>query len=179
VLGQQDDWFLVTTFDSIYPIPTGWTTVSTGQEDAVLIFRKGGIQLQRDSEGGIIFDQEADIIITVGGSAGQYQTSDALMTELEEAIRQQPDLSLLKWQVVDPQKAYIFLESNPESGDPVYRLIVFSQVPSDQWFRTLSVITDVQDWDEYYPIIRAIVENWALSWNNSTLGLTLPETLVQ
>jgi hypothetical protein len=179
VLGQQDDWFLVTTFDSIYPLPAGWTTLSTGKEDAILVFRKGGIQIQEDSGSDIVFDQEADIIITVGGSAGQYQTADEIIAELEGAFQQQPNLSIIEQQVVDPKKAYIFLELNPESDDPAYRFILFSQQPSDGWFRTLSVITDVQDWDEYYPIIRAIAENWALSWDNSTLGVTLPDTLVE
>jgi hypothetical protein len=177
VLGQQGDWFLVMTFDSIYPIPTGWTTVSTGKEDAIVVFSRGGIQLRGDLVDGITFDKTPEIVITVGGSGGEYQTSEEVMSELEDALSQAPNISLIKRQVVDSKKAYIFLEGKPESGNNIYRLIILSQT-SDGWFRTLSIITDVQDWNDYYPIIRAIAENWALSWDNSILGLTLPETLI-
>lgn len=163
VLGQQGDWFLVTTFDSIYPIPSGWTTSGTGKEDAILTFSKGGIQ---------------KIVITVGASAGQYQTSEEVISELEDAISQAPNVSLINRQVVDAKKAYIFSQTEAESGIKRYTLIVLSQDP-EGWFRTLYAIADVQDWNDYYPIIRAIVENWALRWDNSTLGVALPETLVE
>ena len=151
ILGQQENWFLMTTFDSIYPIPAGWTITGTGDEDCILKFSKGGIAS----------DEEPEIVIRVGGFWGDYQTSEEPLSEALDAISQDPRFSLVKQEVVDAKKAYVFYEIEPESGNNEYALIVFSQSPRDNEFRTIFVFVDVQDWDEYYPIIRAIHHpNW-------------------
>jgi hypothetical protein len=169
ILGQEDDWFLTNTFDSIYPIPAGWTITGSGEEDSILLFSKGGTAS----------GEEPEIVIRVGAFWGEYQTSEEPLSEVLDAIGQDPSLSLVKQEVVDSKRAYVFYEIEPESGNNEHALIVFSQSPRDLEFRSILVFVDVQNWDNYYPIVRAIVENWAWSWDNSTLGITLPETLVE
>jgi hypothetical protein len=176
VLGQQGDWFLVQNFDSIYPVPSGWTIFGNGKEDAVVLFSKGGIQLESDSQGGVKRNKPVEIYIQVGGVAGMdYQALKKIKADFEAQVGQTPSISFYIWQSVDENKAYLFLEAENDEGGS-NRLMVFSRT-ADGFFRTLTFVASSQDWQTYYPVIQAMAENWTSSSDGSLLGVPLPETI--
>ncbi|MDA0770583.1 MAG: hypothetical protein BZY79_03470 [SAR202 cluster bacterium Casp-Chloro-G4] len=171
VLDTKDDWVLVAVFDSIFPVPQGWLIWGTGKEDAILLFSRGGIVINE-----FMFEPKPEIVITIGIWAGDYQTAEEGVFELQELANGQPEFSTIGYEVIDDKAAYIFLQVQLENGNIRYILYYISQFP-DGSFRAIKALADGEDWDSYYPVTRAIIEGWASAAEGKYLGASLPESL--
>jgi tetratricopeptide (TPR) repeat protein len=170
ILYSKGDWFLVQSAwtRSMLPIPSGWTTIESGS--TYILFSPDG-NVEDLSMGSI------RIILGGEGYEGDTKTSEEAITELEESVSGDPDLEILKKEIVDTEKAYVFFRIQMETGRKGYLLIVYSRDPLG-WFHTFLAITHEEDWDDYYPIIQAMVEYWYGLYDNP-LGVALPDTLLE
>ena len=68
-------------------------------------------------------------------------------------------------------------------GDREIGLIVFSMEPlsadgeSGGYFYTFLAFTPEENWQEFYPILRAMVGHWVGWKHDNPIGVPLPETL--
>ncbi len=170
VLYSKGDWILTRNIESILPIPSGWTTFAPSIHEIYIFFSPNGdlehpaIQIRKSYIGR---DVDAD-------------TSEELLAEIEKAAKS-ASVSILKKEIIDANKGYIFASIETETGEKRYFLRLLSKYdrnPSGEFFHDFSVSTDQEDWATYYPIIQAMVEHWR-ALDGTPLGVTLPDTLVE
>jgi len=171
-LMTKGDWILYRdSMRSILPIPKGWTTYETGQETYILFFPTG--------------DPNQEFAIRIRLSFELYEddstTSEETIVKFLEAIKDQTNLTVLKEEVIDTERGYVFLKVKTDFGTTRYLLTILSKnakYKGDKFFYGFSVFTDEKDWDQYYPIIVAIVKNW-YTYDGVSIGVQLPDTLVK
>ena len=163
-LMAQGDWFLTFSLESIFPLPAGWTTDEGEQGTDILFSANGNLD-------------EPSIVIRLrfSGYAGDDRTVEEVMVEYELSLNEDPTASILKRAIVDPSKGYIFLTWITDSDRKENVLVLFSEDVSG-FFHRFVVRTGPEDWDDYYPIVRAIVDHWA-DWEYRPLGIALPDDL--
>lgn len=64
-----------------------------------------------------------------------------------------------------------------EAAMILFQFILISKSPNG-CFQYLNARTQEKDWDTFYPIIRAMVENW-YDLSNNFLGIALPDSLLE
>jgi len=175
ILGQEGDWYLLQSIDSVIPVPAGWTTLGTGKEDIVLAFHRSG--LEYPGYGGTeSFNIEPEVFIVAGRFWSDTSTPGEIIIAANEAFSQEPNFKIIKQEMVDDKRAYIFFRVDREQEYDFYRIYLFSETP-DGWVRLFDVVVDVLVWDDYYSVVQEITSNWLYSGDNSTLGVDLPDSL--
>lgn len=175
ILYSKGDWFLVRSAStrSMLPIPGGWTTGETGGDTWILFSPDGNVEYPT-----------IQIRLGASGYDGDPKTSQEVITELEESVSGDPNFEILNKEIVDTEKGYVLLVGVTETGRKRYILILYSREPlsedggSGGWFHTFSAFIYEEDWDDYYPIIQAMVEYWYGLYDNP-LGVALPDTLLE
>lgn len=181
VIAEKGDWFLVMRLDSFYPVPKGWLiTTNFGEENGILVFAKGGIELEDTYP--MRFNKESDIEIQIGGMASRDKdTPEQAIARIEEQLRSLPNFSIIKKEIVDPKRGYILIEGTNDSGIKYYKLFLFSKMymwaAGIEVIRTTTAVAHTQEWSDYYPVTRAIIANWTSTKDNITAGVVLPERL--
>jgi len=171
-LMTKGDWILYKdSMRSILPVPKGWTTSETGQATYILFFPTG--------------DPNQEFAIRIRLSVAVYEddstTSEEIIAESLESVKDQTNFTVLKKEVIDAERGYVFLKVKTDWGTSRYLLNVFSKKPKnwgDKFFFVFSVFTDEKDWGQYYPIIVAMVKNW-YTYDGVSIGVQLPDKLVK
>jgi hypothetical protein len=171
------DWYVVGSAwsESVLPIPGGWTQEESGKATFIAFSPDGNVD--RIGPGSV------RILLTTYGSHGDTRTSEEFVAEMEDQARGSPDWGLLQKEIVDTEKAYILFRVEGDAGKELIWLLVCSREPlsedgeSGGWFRTFVAIAHEEDWADYYPIIRAMLENWYGIWHDNPLGVALPVEL--
>lgn len=169
----KGDWILyMDTMQSILPVPKGWTTDETGKETYILFIPTG--------------DPYQEFVIRIRLSFALYEddltTCEKPIEEFLGAFTDQGiEFSLIKKEIIDADRGYVFLKVKTDSGTNRYLLEVLSKNAKnrgDRFFFVFSVFTDEEDWGQYYPIIVAMVKNW-YTYDGFYLGVQLPDTFVK
>lgn len=164
VVASSGDWFLLRNYsESVISIPSGWTSVSS-PDGAYYMFNK---------EGSI---ENPSVVVQVGRGCTEAESTEEFISELEVGLNSEPDIEILMTEFVDSQKGYFFLTSEQDTRSR-YRLVLISEPPEGCYFY-LGASTHHDEWGDYYPLIRIIVEHW-FDLSNNFLGVSLPETLVE
>jgi hypothetical protein len=171
-LMTKGDWILyMASIRSILPVPKGWTTDETGQGTYIMFIPTG------NSQG------EFAIRISLGFYCyyeDDSTTSNDPIAEVLESIKDLTNVTVIRKEIIDADRGYLFLKVKTDFGTNRYLLqyTTKSAMFNDGWGYTFSVYTDERDWDQYYPIIVAIVKNWYTS-EGVFIGAQLPNTLVK
>lgn len=164
VLASSGDWFLLRNYsESVISIPSGWTSVSS-PDGAYYMFNK---------EGSI---ENPSVVVQVGRGCTEAESTEEFISELKVGLNSEPDIEILMTEFVDSQKGYFFLTSEQDTRSR-YRLVLISEPPEGCYFY-LGASTHHDEWEDYYPLIRIIVEHW-FDLSNNFLGVSLPETLLE
>jgi hypothetical protein len=172
-LMTKGDWILYKdSMYSILPVPKGWTTMETGQETYILFIPTS--------------DPEGELGLRVRLCFEFYEddstTSEATIDKFLGAFTdQQIEFSLIKKEIIDADRGYVFLKVKTDWGTNRYLLEVLSRNArnlGDKFFYAFSVFTDEKVWDQYYPIIVEMVKNWHAD-DGVSIGIQLPDKLVK
>lgn len=164
VLQQKGDWFLAASFETVFPIPAGWTTFHTGSEFAYILFSKTGNPREEASR--VEIKLSADL---------SRKTSAERIAEVEAQIKGLSNYTIMKSEAIDPTKGYVFYKVGLESGKKRNVLSVLARPTPYESYFTATAFSYEEDWGDFYPIIRAIIENW--SNDGKFMGVSLPGSL--
>lgn len=175
-LYSEGDWYLVGSAwsESVLPVPGGWTMEEPEDRTWIAFSQDGSVE---DFSPGSVW-----ILLGTDGYDGDTRTSEEAIGEVEDEVRGDPDWGLLTKEIVDTEKAYLLYRVGAEAEKQTW-LIVYSREPlsedgeSGGWYRTFMAIAHEEDWADYYPIIRAMLENWYGIWYDNPLGVALPVEL--
>ncbi len=169
VFETNGDWYLVGSWmESFIPVPAGWTTLEPGSETYIMFSEELDLVVTFDAMQG---QPEGYVVLGVDGFEGDDRTAqealDSVVTALSDGGSE-----IVAGEVVDEGRAYLVAEQ-----DSTRILLVLSRNPVKGWYHTLvSVFDDAAQWDEYYPIVRAMVGGWYGLYENP-LGFPLPADL--
>lgn len=172
VLLTKGDWILFKAgLESILPVPKGWTTVETGQATYILFSPTGDPK------------QNPTIQIKLGyqGYDDDSTTSEKPIGDSIASIEQNPNFTLIKKEIIDKDKGYIFLKVITDAGTTRYVLQVVSKYannPSGKFFHVSTISVNEADWDQYYPIIQAMFNNWH-AYDGVSIAVPLPDSLTK
>jgi hypothetical protein len=166
---SKGDWGLAVSSmaETIVPVPIGWTVIET----------LSGVTHLRFSPDGNLEEPPINIVLSSRGHEGDLKTSTEVIAEFEAELSDMPNLTILRKEIVDSDKGYIFTTVESSPGRKRYLLVLVSKDPKG-WFHIMAASTDQEDWNDYYPIIQAIAEKWA-TYDGHPIGMTLPATLVE
>jgi len=162
-------WYLVgSQMESFIPVPSGWTTEEDGSNTLFMFSEELDLVIGFDSFEGT---PEGYVLLGVDGFEGDDRSAqealDSVVTEMTAG-----GFEIMASEVVDESRAYFVARQ-----DSTLFLGVLSQNPARGWYHTLiSVFDDRAQWDEYYPIVRAMIEGWYGLYDNP-LGFSLPADL--
>lgn len=177
ILGQEGDWYLVHAFDSIFPVPAGWSSYGTGNEDLILAYHMDGLEYPGCC-GLEDFNLAPEVLIVIGRLWDPSMTPEEHLMGVISAVSQESTAELVYQEVVDPGRAYLIFEQDLEAEVDNYVIVIFSG-PVDGWIRSLAIYVDQPVWEDYYPIVREIAANWAASVDNSIIGIHLPTSIIE
>jgi hypothetical protein len=168
----KGDWILYrSTMESVLPVPKGWTTIETGQQTYILFSPTGDPR-----ENPVL-----QITLNIYGYEDDSITSEKPIADSLASIEQSPNFTLVKKEIMDEDKGYIFLKVITDAGTTRYVLQVVSKYannPSGKFFHVATVFANEEDWDQYYPIIQAMLGNWH-AYDGASIAIPLPETLTE
>ncbi len=162
-------WYLVGSWmESFIPVPSGWTTQEPGSNTLFMFSEELDLVIGFDSFEGT---PEGYVLLGVDGFEGDDRSAqealDSVVTEMADG-----GFEIMASEVVDDSRSYLVARQ-----DSTLFLAVFSENPVKGWYHTLiSVFDDRAQWDEYYPIVRAMIEGWYGLYDNP-LGFSLPADL--
>lgn len=162
-------WYLVgSQMESFIPVPSGWTTQEAGSNTLFMFSEELDLVIDFDSFEG---EPEGYVLLGVDGFEGDDRSAqealDSVVTEMTAG-----GFEIMASEVVDGGRAYFVARQ-----DSTLFLGVFSENPVKGWYHTLiSVFDDRAQWDEYYPIVRAMIGGWHGLYGNP-LGFQLPADL--
>ncbi len=164
ILGSAGDWFLVRTWVTDFPVPIGWA--GTTYLNAT-VFSFG---TERSDPDAAITQQIALDCQT------KSEAREALLAQIEidqtDPLVESPNI-----QVIDDDKAYLTMTTFSEGGEKKIKFIIASRNSHDCYsYMTFSV--DEAGWDDYFPLIQAIVNSWYDNKGKS-LGVSLPDNLAK
>lgn len=168
----KGDWILYRAgLESLIPVPKGWTTVETGQASYILFSPTGDPK------------ENPAIQIKLGyyGYDDDSTTSEQPITETLDSIKADPNFTLITKEVINSDKGYIFVKAVNDSGQTRYVLQVFSKYarnPSGKFFHVITAFTDEKDWEQYYPILQAMLNNWH-AYDGVSIAVPLPDVLIK
>lgn len=161
VLDSEGDWVLASSpAEVVLPIPSGWTTV---EEGSLSIFF---------SEDGNLDQPSIQMWVTAPCICNVAEA----MASFEEWASGKPNITIVKKGIIDDYKAYAFQSLDLGTGSKAYSLDVFFQ-NSNGWLYYLEATTAQEDWNDYYPLIRAMVAHLA-GLDNTPIGVALPEEIL-
>jgi hypothetical protein len=165
VVASSDDWFLVRNYsESLIPIPSGWTSISTPDGGYFLFSRSGR-------------DEDYSVEIHVGRDCTEVETVEELFESFEENISGESGIEILKKENIDLRKGYFVLSIETEVPSTFIRMLIASK-PSKGCFFYLSAGSDLSEWKDFYPIIQASVEHW-YDLANNFIGMDLPDDVLE
>lgn len=179
VVGEAGDWLLASYFSSVYPVPSGWTTINTHNEENRLLFSRGGLTVTGDTIVGFEVDPPAEVSIIIGAAWDTSFSTSAEAMEDAKQIADGPDLRLLNATLLSDEQAYLVFEQDAGDDSPTYLLLFLTRHRNPEGhtgFSSLVAVWQATDTAAYYPIIRAVIGGWA-DFDNNLLGAQLPDEL--
>lgn len=166
IMATNGDWFLLRYFaEWVIPIPAGWTSVATINGAYFLFGKEGG-------------SEDFSVEIEIGQVCEEAgETSEEAIAQIEEDIADDANIEALKKEIVDDKKGYLLIEAKTEADATMLQLFLVSK-SSEHCFHYLSAKTDEKDWDDFFPVIHAIYQNW-FDLSGNFLGVVLPERLLE
>ena len=155
VLLVQGDWSLVKGANSIFPVPAGWT-IEENLFEIYIVF----------SPEGVLWEPSIRIRFGDLGDIGDDRTSEEIMDEMITSAEEYGfPASSFKRKVVDANRGYFSFYDGEDN------LYLFSK-DTQGLFHFIQISTAPEDWDNYYPIIQAIVDHW-VDLDSKPLGMAI------
>lgn len=164
VLYSEGDWILVAGRTTTLPIPKGWATIEDGVTTTIFpgtLDNPENIPPVYVSSGGMEFGDDTS-------------TSTDAVKGVEERAGQNPNVTLLRKEIVDANKGYVFGTQQFETGEKEYFLQLM--YVGEGWYYVFLAVGNGQYWNDYYPIIQAMAARW-VGMDNTWLGVSLPDNL--
>ncbi len=98
------------------------------------------------------------------------------MATVETNLKNDATFSILKQEVVDPSKGYFLLSGDAGLGKRTILFFLSEDVAHPSFYFRWLVYIDPQDWNNYYPIVKVMIEHW-VDLDLKPLGTTLPNDL--
>ncbi len=188
LIAATGDWLLLRAFESIFPVPKGWAVVTSGQTEATAFFAPGGVTVEGDLNVGLSIAPDPEVNIVFGQMIGSnYADSGVALAEITKGILAPVEgfeFEVLGSDVIDDDRAYLIFSVDNGIDLAFTRIIVMSQM-----VRTLDA--SVPAWDlttvtvntprlpDYYPVIRAVLQNWISANDGTVMGVSLPAEVPQ
>lgn len=165
VADTQGDWISILTFPaySLIPIPAGWT--ASAGDSTIIEF----------SPDGNLDDPPIFIVMSGLGYAEDIGNSAAVIAEIESSVSEMPTAVVFEKQIIDIRHGFLFLNLEMDNGKERHLLILVSE-DSEGLVHRMLVYVYPENWETYYPIVQAMIENW-VDPELSPLGMPLPEAL--